>query len=107
MLAIIVLKSLISVMQMKRSGYLHSSPLFTSIPLVESINISLRVIYGGKETDKVIAYKEVKKVVLLCTTKVYLHSVCSHGDTSRTFSGVFYDRTRKKLLLYLNQCLLK
>lgn len=70
MLTVIVSKSLISIMQMNRSAYLHSSSLLTSIPLDESIDITLRVIYGKKETDKVIAYKEVKKVVLLYTTKV-------------------------------------
>ena len=69
MLAVIVSKSLIYIMQMNRSAYLHSSSLLTSIPLDESIDITLRVIYGKKETDK-IAYKEVKKVVLLYTTKV-------------------------------------
>ena len=70
MLAVIVSKSLIYIMQMNRSTYLHSSSLLTSIPLDESIDITLRVIYGKKETDKIIAYKEVKKVVLLYTTKV-------------------------------------
>ena len=70
MLTVIVSKSLTSIMQMNRSAYLHSSSLLTSIPLDESIDITLRVIYGKKETDKVIAYKEVKKVVLLYTTKV-------------------------------------
>ena len=70
MLAVIVSKSLISIMQMNRSACLHSSSLLTSIPLDESIDLTLRVIYGKKEADKVIAYKEVKKVVLLYTTKV-------------------------------------
>lgn len=55
MLTVIVSKSLISIMQMNRSAYLHSSSLLTSIPLDESIDITLRVIYGKKETDKVIA----------------------------------------------------
>lgn len=70
MLAVIVSKSLIYIMQINRSAYLHSSSLLTSIPLDESIDITLRVIYGKKETDKIIAYKEVKNLVLLYTTKV-------------------------------------
>ena len=51
--------------------YFDVSSLFTMVPLEYTIDVILKRIYGDKEIETKISRKDMKNLLILCTTNVY------------------------------------
>ena len=50
--------------------YFDASSLFTMVPLEYTIDVTLKRIYGDKEIETKISRKDMKNLLILCTTNV-------------------------------------
>ena len=51
--------------------YFDGSSLFTMVPLEYTIDVTLKRIYSDKEIETKISRKDMKNLLILCTTNVY------------------------------------
>ena len=51
--------------------YFDASSLFTMVPLEYTIDVTLKRIYSDKEIETKISRKDMKNLLILCTTNVY------------------------------------
>ena len=51
--------------------YFDASSLFTMVPLEYTIDVTLKRIYSDKEIETKISRKDMKNLLIICTTNIY------------------------------------